>query len=199
MIVIVTIATATHMLPTCVGHPQNLLLPHPHSLLFAFIVVVQSIGRWSAETVLETTERKVAYPVQHPVGTPETDNENLPQHLATVHKSQMLGPKIVKKLGPLVTNRRDLRQADNTSNNHNAPHRAKQIIKIIFLTGIIGIVISRDRHVSMKSRIKCILHITLPLPLHYLQAPTYLVVLLCSLQKCNLIPLRFLWHNKSLK
>ena len=38
------------MLPTCVGHPQNLLLPHPHSLLFAFIVVVQSIGRWSAET-----------------------------------------------------------------------------------------------------------------------------------------------------
>ena len=72
MIVIVTIVTVTHMLPTCVGHPQNLLLPHPHSLLFVFIVVVQSIGRWSAETVLETTERKVTYPVQHPVGTPET-------------------------------------------------------------------------------------------------------------------------------
>ena len=142
MIVIVTIVTATHMLPTCVGHPQNLLLPHPHSLLFAFIVVVQSIGRWSAETVLETTERKVAYPVQHPVGTPETDNENLPQHLVTVHKNPMLGPEIVTKLGPLVTNHRDLRQADNTSNNHNAPHRANQIIKIVFLTGIIGTVIS---------------------------------------------------------
>ena len=97
--VIVTIVTATHMLPTCVEHPQNLLLPHPHSLLFAFIVVVQSIGRWSAETVLETTERKVTYPVQHPVGTPETDNGNPPQRLATIHKSPMVGPKIVKKLG----------------------------------------------------------------------------------------------------
>ena len=140
--VIVTIVTATHMLPTCVGHPQNILLPHPHSLLFAFIVVVQSIGQWNAETILETTERKVAYPVQHPVGTPETDNENWPQRLATVHRSPMLGPKIVKKLGPLATNRRDLRQADNTSNNHNTPHRAKQIIKIIFLTGIIGTVIN---------------------------------------------------------
>ena len=141
-IVIVTIVTVTHMLPTCVGHPQNPLLPHPHSLLFAFIVVVQSIGRSSAETVLETTERKVAYPVQHPVGTPGTDNENLPQRLATVHKSPMLGPKIVKKLGPLATNHRDLRQADNTSNHHNAPHRANQTIKVIFLTGIIGTVIS---------------------------------------------------------
>ena len=190
MTVIVTIVTATHMLPTCVRHPQNLLLPHPHSLLFAFIVVVQSIGRWSAETVLKTTERKVAYPVQHPVGTPETDNENPPQRLATIHKSPMVGPKIVKKLGPLATNHRDLRQADNSSNNHNAPHRANQIIKIISLTGFIGIVISRDKHVSMRSRIKCILHINLSLPLHYLQAPTYLVILLCSLQKCNLVPLR---------
>ena len=81
-IVIVTIVTVIHMLPTCVGHPQNLLLPHPHSLLFVFIVVVQIIGRWSAETILETTERKVTYQVQHPVGTPETNNINLPQHLA---------------------------------------------------------------------------------------------------------------------
>ena len=199
MIVIVTIVTATRMLPTCVGHPQNLLLPHLHSLLFAFIVVVQSIGRWSAETVLETTGRKVAYPVQYPVGTPKTDNENLPQRLATVHRNQMLNPKIVKKLGPLATNRRDQRQADNASNHHNAPHRANQTIKIIFLTGIIGIVTSRDKHVSMRSRIKCILHITLPLPLHYLQAPTYLVIRLCSLQKCNLITLRFLRPNKNLK
>ena len=47
-IVTVTIVTVIRMLPTCVGHPQNLLLPNPHSLLFAFIVVVQSIGRWSA-------------------------------------------------------------------------------------------------------------------------------------------------------
>ena len=187
------------MLPTCVGHPQNPLLPHLHSLLFAFIVVVQSIGRWSAETVLETTERKVAYPVQYPVGTPETDNENLPQHLATVHGSPMLGPEIVKRLGPLATNRRDWRQADNTGNHHNAPHRANQVIKVIFLTGIIGTVISRDKHVSTRSKIKCILHIALPLPLHYLQAPTYLVVLLCSLQKCNLVPLRFLRPSKSLK
>ena len=69
MIVIVTIVIVTHMLPTCVGHPQNPLLTHPHSLLFAFIVVVQSIGRSSAETILEITERRVAYPVQHPVGT----------------------------------------------------------------------------------------------------------------------------------
>ena len=81
MIVIVTIVTVIHMLPTCVGHPQNLLLPHPHSLLFAFIVVVQSIDRWSAETVLKTTERKVMYPVQHLVGTPATNNVNLPRRL----------------------------------------------------------------------------------------------------------------------
>ena len=93
----------------------------------------------------------------------------------------MLGPDIVTNLG---TTRRDLRLADNNSNSHNAPHRANQIItKIIFLTGIIGTVINRDKHGSTKSRIKCILHITLPLPLHSLQALTYLVVLLCSLQK----------------
>ena len=51
---------------------------------------------------------------------------------------------------------------------------------------------SRDKHVSTRSKIKGILHITLPLPLHCLQAPTCLVILLCSLQKRNLIPLRFL-------
>ena len=96
---------ATHM---C-RHPQNLPLPHPHSLLFAFIVVVQSIGRWSAETVLEIIERKVVYPVQHPVGTPETNNVNLPQHLAKFCKSPMLGPEIMTNLGLLATTRRDLR------------------------------------------------------------------------------------------
>ena len=78
MTVIVTIVTVTHTPLTCVGHPQNLTLPFPHSLLFAFIVVVQIIGQWSAETILETTERKVVYPVQHPAGTPETNNVNLP-------------------------------------------------------------------------------------------------------------------------
>ena len=102
-------------------------------------------------------------------------------------------------LGLLVTTHRDLQQADNTSNNHNAPHRANQIIKIVFLTGIIGTVINRDRHDSTKSRIKYILLITLPLHLHSLQAPTYLVDLSCSLQKHNRILLRFLRHNKSLK
>ena len=185
------------MLPTCVGHPQNLLLPHPHSLLFAFIVVVQSIGRWSAETILKTTERKVVYPAQHLVGTPVTNNVNLPQHLAKVHKNLMLGPEIVTNLR---TTHRDLRLADNNSNSYNAPLRANQIIiKIVFLTGIIGTVISRDRHDSTRSRIKCILRITLPLPLHSLQALTYLVILSCSLQKCNPVHSRFLQHNKSLK
>ena len=133
-IVIVTIVTVIHMLPTCVGHPQN-LLPHPHSLLFAFIVVVQIIGHWSAETILKTTERKVVYPVQHLVGTPATNNVNLPWHLAEVHKNLMLGPDIVTNLG---TTRRDQQQANTNSNSHNAPHRANQIIIKIFLTGIIG-------------------------------------------------------------
>ena len=51
--------------------------------------------------------------------------------------------------------------------------------------------INQDRHDSMKSRIKCILHITLPLPLHSLQALTCLVILSCSWQKHNLVLLRF--------
>ena len=76
--VTVTIATVTHMPPTCAGHHQNLPLPPCHNLLFVFIVAVQNIGQWSATTTLETTEKKVMYPVQHPAGTPETNNENLP-------------------------------------------------------------------------------------------------------------------------
>ena len=140
------------------------------------------------------------YPVQHPVGTPETNNINLPQHLVKIRKSPMVGPEIMTNLGLLVTIHRDLRQADNTSNNHSAPHRANQIIiKITFLTGIIGAVINQDRHDSMKSRIKCILLITLPLHLHSLQALTYSVALLCNLQKHNLILLRFLQHSRSHK
>ena len=86
---------------------------------------------------------------------------------------------------------RDLQQADNITNSHNAPHRANQII-IVFLTGITGIKISQDRQDSMKSRIKCILLITLPLHLHFLQALTCLVALSCNLQKHNHVLLRFL-------
>ena len=142
MTVIVTIVTVIHMLPTCVGHHQNLLLPLPHSLLLAFTVVVRNIGQWSAETILETIERKVMYPVQHPVGTPETNNVNLPQCLAKICKGPMLGPEVMTRLGPLATTHRDPQQADNINNNHNAPHRANQLIKIAFLAGIIGTVIN---------------------------------------------------------
>ena len=60
-IVIVTIATVIHMPLTCVGHPQNLLLPLLHSLSFVFIVVVQIIGQWTAATALEIIERKVTH------------------------------------------------------------------------------------------------------------------------------------------
>ena len=131
--VTVTIVTVIHMLPTmCGAPPKTFSYPFPTALLFAFIAVVQIIGRWSAATVLETTERKVAYPVQHPVGTPETNNVHLPQHLAKFRKNPMLGPEIMTNLGLLVTTHRDPQQADNTSNNHNAPHRANQIIKIVF-------------------------------------------------------------------
>ena len=51
----------------------------PHSLLFAFTVVVQIIGQWSAATALEITERKVMHPAQHQTGTTnKKNNENLP-------------------------------------------------------------------------------------------------------------------------
>ena len=65
------------------------------------------------------------YPVQHPVGTPETNNKNLPQRLVTVHKNPRLGPKIVTKLGSLATNRRDLRQADNHQQPPQRPTQGK--------------------------------------------------------------------------
>ena len=77
MTVIVTIVTVTHTPPTCVGHPQNLPLPLPHSPLFAFTVVVQIIGQWSAATTLEITERRVMHPAQHQAGTTGKNNENL--------------------------------------------------------------------------------------------------------------------------
>ena len=44
--------------------------------------------------------------------------------------------------------------------------------------------INRDRQGSMKSRIKCIPLITLPLHLHSLQDPTCLVTLYCN--SCSL-------------
>ena len=163
-IVIVTIVIATHMLCTCVGHPQNPLLPPSPQPVICVYCVVQSIGRWSAKNRPQDNREEGHIPAQYPVGTPETDNGNLPQCLVTVHIKPMLGPKIAKKLGPQATNRGDQRQADNTNNHHNAPHRANQIIKIIFLTGIIGIVTGRDKHVLTRSKIKGILHITLPFP-----------------------------------
>ena len=92
----------------------------------------------------------------------------------------MVSPEIMTNLGPQVKIHRDPQQADNIINSHNAPHRANQII-IVFLTGITGTMISQDRQDSMKSRIKCILLITLPLHLHSLQAPTCLVALLMQL------------------
>ena len=139
------------------------------------------------------------YPVQHPVDTPETHNVNLPQRLTKFRKNPILGPEIMTSLGPEAKIHKDPQQADKTSNNHHAPHRANQIIKIVFLTEIIGTVINQDRHDSMKSRIKCTLLITLPLPLHSLQAPTCSVALSCSLQKHNPVHSRSLQHNKSLR
>ena len=124
MIVIVTIVTVIHMLPTCVGAPPKPSpTPIPHSLVICIycgssehrVVGVQKPSS-------ETTERKVVYPVQHLVGTPVTNNVNLPQHLAEVHKNLMLGPDIVTNLG---TTHRDQQQADTNSNSHNAPTQGK--------------------------------------------------------------------------
>ena len=68
---------------------------------------------------------------------------------------------------------RDPRQADIS---HNTQLKANAII-IVFLIEISGTMNNRDRQDSTKSRIKCILLITLPLHLHSLHAPTYLVAL----------------------
>ena len=76
-------------------------------------------------------------------------------------------------LGPLAKTHRDLRQADNS---HNIQHKANAIITV-FLTGTTGTMNNQDRQDSMKSRIKCIPLITLPLHLHSLQDPTCLVIL----------------------
>ena len=137
-----TIVTVTHMLPTCVGHPQNLLLPHPHSLLFAFIVVVQSIDRWSAETILKTTGRKVAYPVQYPVGTPETDNKNLPQRSSDSSQKSNARPRNSEKAGTTSDKPQRPETGRQQQQPPQRPTQGKSNNKNNFLTGIIGIVTS---------------------------------------------------------
>ena len=107
----------------------------------------------------------------------------------------MVSPEIMTNLGPRERIHRDLRQADKS---HNTQHKANAII-IVFLTGTTGTMINRDRQGSTKSRIKCILLITLPPHLHSLQAPTCLVTLLCNLQKCSHIHLKFLQHSRNHK
>ena len=102
MIVIVTIVTVTHMLPTCVGHPQKpFLLPHPPQPVIC--VYCGSSEHRSMECRKPSSRQqggRLLYPVQHPVGTLETNNVNLLQHLVKVHKSPMLGPEMVTNLGP---------------------------------------------------------------------------------------------------
>ena len=122
MTVIVTIVTAIHMLPTCVGHPQNLPLPLPHSPLFAFIVVVQIIGQWSAATALKITERRVVYPAQHPAGTPETNNENL---LASSEISQKSNGKSRNNDKPRTSGKNPQRPVTGRQ-HHQQPQRPTQ-------------------------------------------------------------------------
>ena len=87
MIVIVTIATVTHMPPTCVEHHQNLPLPPLHSLLFVFIVAVQTIGQWSAVTIPEIIEEEGHAP------SPASNQYNQ----ETRQKSAIASSKISKK------------------------------------------------------------------------------------------------------
>ena len=97
------------------------------------------------------------YPVQHPVGTPETNNINLLQRQVKIHKNLMLGPEIVTDL---ATTRRDPATGRQQQQQPQHPTQGKSNNNQNFLTEIIGTVISQDKHDSMKSRIKCILHIT---------------------------------------
>ena len=76
-------------------------------------------------------------------------------------------------LGPQEKIHKDPRQADNS---HNTQHKTNEKI-IVFLIEISGTMNNQDRQDSMKSRIKCILLIILPLHLHSLHDPTYLVTL----------------------
>ena len=67
----------SHATQMCRAPPKPSPTPS-HSPLFAFTVVVQIIGQWSAVTALEITERKVMHPAQRQTGTTEKNNENLP-------------------------------------------------------------------------------------------------------------------------
>ena len=122
--------------------PKPSPIPSPQPVICVYCGSSDHRSMECSNCILKMTERKVVYPVQHPVDTPETNNVNLPQRLAKFRKSPILGPEIMTNLGLLATTCRDLQQADNTSNSHNAPHRANQIIKIVFLTEIIGTVIN---------------------------------------------------------
>ena len=155
MTVIVIIVIVTHMLPTCVGHHQNLPLPLPHNPLFVFTVVVQIIGQWSAVTTLEITERKDVHPAQHQTGTTMKNNRNLLWLLAKIHKSPMVSQEIMTNLGPLVKIPKNPKQVGNIINSNNIPHKANKII-IAFLTGITDTMNNRDRQGSMRSRINYI-------------------------------------------
>ena len=138
-------------------------------------MVVQTIGQWSAVTTLEITERKDVHPAQHQTGTTEKNNENLLWLLAKIHRSPMVSQEIMTSLGPRVKTLRNPRQAGNTLNSHNIPHKANKII-IAFPTGITDTMNNRDRQGSMKNKINYIPLITLPLHLHSLQGLTCLVI-----------------------
>ena len=116
----------SHAMHMCRAPPKPSLYPIPTACYLRLIVVVQSIGRWSAKTVPQGQQRGRSHSqpsIQWVL--PETDNGNLPQHLATVHIKPMLGPKIAKKLGPQATNRGNQRQADNTNNQPQCPTQGK--------------------------------------------------------------------------
>ena len=68
----------------CRAPPKSSPTPSPQSVICIYCGSSdhRSIGVQKPSS--ETTERKVMYPVQHPVGTPETNNVNLPQHLANI-------------------------------------------------------------------------------------------------------------------
>ena len=85
----------------------------------------------------------------------------------------MASQEIMTNLGPWEKIHRDPRQADNV---HNTQHKAKILI-IVFLIEISDTMNNQDKQDSMKSRIKYIPLITLPLHLHFLQDLTCLVAL----------------------
>ena len=173
-------ATVTHTPPTCVEHHQNLPLPPLHNLLFVFIVAVQTIGQWSAGNhVPEITERRAMYPAQCQTSTLEKNNEK--SAIAPSEISKKSNGKSRNNDKPRTLGSNNPQRPATDRQHHQQPqclqHKANTVIIIVFLTGITGIMINRDRQDSMKSRIKCILLTTLPLHLHSLQALTCSVAL----------------------